>query len=105
MARRETILGRDRTIAVIGQGGMARVSLSVAQGNSGLSKLLVVKELRGEMASEFIKKWAATGRPCLIVSGYGEDAVPEGVTAISRLEKPVSPTVVIEPLSRELART
>ena len=72
--------------------------------NSPVDAAIIDLNLRGEMASEFIKKLAATGRPCLIVSGYGEDAVPEGVTATSRLEKPVSPTVVIEALSRELAR-
>ena len=72
---------------------------------SPIDAAIVDLNLRGELASEFIKKLAATGRPCLIVSGYGEDAVPESVTAVSRLEKPVGPTVVIEALSRELART
>jgi DNA-binding NarL/FixJ family response regulator len=71
---------------------------------SPVDAAIVDLNLRGEMASEFIRKLAATGRPCLIVSGYGEDAVPESVSAISRLEKPVSPAVVIETLSRELAR-
>ncbi len=72
--------------------------------HSPVDAAIIDLNLRGEMASEFIKKLAASGRPCLIVSGYGGDAVPDSVRAISRLEKPVSPALVIETLSRELAR-
>ena len=71
---------------------------------SPVDAAIVDLNLRGEMAFEFIRKLAATGRPCLIVSGYGEDAVPESLSAITRLEKPVSPVAVVEALSRELSR-
>jgi DNA-binding NtrC family response regulator len=71
---------------------------------SPVDAAIIDLNLRGAMASEFINKLAATGRACLIVSGYGEEAIPESVSAISRLEKPVSPTEVVQALSRELAR-
>jgi serine/threonine-protein kinase len=51
-AHRETLLGRYRTIATIGQGGMARVYLTVSQGAGGFNKLFVVKELRTELLED-----------------------------------------------------
>ena len=60
--------------------------------------------LRGEMASDFIRCLKATPLPCLIVSGYGEDALPASFSDLPRIEKPVSPSVVIETLAAELAR-
>ena len=59
--------------------------------------------LRGEMASDFVERLAATDLPCLIVSGYASDGVPEAVSGVPRLEKPVSPPLVIDQLSAELA--
>lgn len=58
--------------------------------------------LRGEMASDFIERLAATDLPCLIVSGYARDGVPEAVSQVPRLEKPVSPSSVIDQLAAEL---
>jgi DNA-binding response OmpR family regulator len=60
--------------------------------------------LHGEMASDFIERLAKTEMPCLIVSGYGEDALPEAVANVARVEKPVSPTVVVLSLAAELSR-
>lgn len=59
--------------------------------------------LRGEMASDFAQRLAATNLPCLIVSGYGGDALPESVSDIPQLEKPVSPASVIQALANRLA--
>ena len=60
--------------------------------------------LRGEMASDFAERLAATELPCVIVSGYGEDGLPESLTRIRRLEKPVGAPAVIEALKGELTR-
>lgn len=45
-------LGKYRPIALLGQGGMARVLLTVAEGPAGVQKLLVVKEIRPELAKD-----------------------------------------------------
>ena len=45
-------IGKYRVIAKLGQGGMARVLLTVAAGKAGFEKLLVVKELREELAGD-----------------------------------------------------
>ncbi len=45
-------LGKYRVIAKLGQGGMARVLLTVAAGKAGFEKLLVVKELRDDLAGD-----------------------------------------------------
>jgi serine/threonine protein kinase len=51
--RQETrTIGRYHVIAKLGQGGMANVFLTVAPGPAGVQKLLVVKELRAELAHD-----------------------------------------------------
>lgn len=60
--------------------------------------------LRGNMASGFVERLAATGLPCLIFSGYGDDALSQSLDHITRLEKPVSPASVMSALATELAR-
>lgn len=65
---------------------------------------IVDVNLRGQMASDFVRRLAATGVPCLIVSGYDGGGLPESVSGIPRLEKPVSPALVIEVLAAELVR-
>ena len=60
--------------------------------------------LRGEMASDFVEQLVATDLPCLIVSGYGEDALPHSIGSLPRLEKPVNPPMVLEKLAAHLAR-
>jgi eukaryotic-like serine/threonine-protein kinase len=51
MAIPETI-GKYRVLAKLGQGGMATVLLTVSSGKAGFEKLLVVKELRAELADD-----------------------------------------------------
>lgn len=60
--------------------------------------------LRGKMASDFISRLAATDLPCLIVSGYGDDALPQSLSGIARLEKPVSPALVVKTLAKQIDR-
>jgi DNA-binding response OmpR family regulator len=69
-----------------------------------LDGAIVDLNLRGEMASEFVERLAAAEVPCLIVSGYGEDAVPKSVSSVRRLEKPASPGAILQCLAGELAR-
>src|SRR6516225_9733678 len=45
-------VGKYRIIALLGQGGMASVYLSVVPGPLGINKLLVVKLLREELAQD-----------------------------------------------------
>lgn len=45
-------IGKYRVLARLGQGGMARVMLTMAEGPHGFHKLLVVKELRDELAHD-----------------------------------------------------
>lgn len=47
-----TQIGRYRVIAKLGQGGMARVFLTLAPGPAGFHKLLVVKQLREELSDD-----------------------------------------------------
>ncbi len=44
--------GRFRVIAEVGEGGMAKVYLAVARGFSGFNKLVVLKSLRSNLASD-----------------------------------------------------
>lgn len=72
-------------------------------GRERLDAAIVDLNLRGEMASTFVERLAGQV-PCLIVSGYGEDGVPESLRGLPRLEKPVSPKAVLDCLAGELAR-
>ncbi len=45
-------IGKYRVLARLGHGGMARVLLTMAEGPHGFNKLLVVKELREELAHD-----------------------------------------------------
>src|SRR5437867_11105624 len=44
--------GRYKPIAVLGRGGMATVYLAAATGHAGFTKLVVVKELKPEVAED-----------------------------------------------------
>jgi len=45
-------LGQFRPLAQLGQGGMARVLLCARQGPANIQKLLVIKEIREELAND-----------------------------------------------------
>lgn len=70
--------------------------------NRPVDAAIVDLNLRGRMAAEFVKRISATKVPCLIVSGYGGDGLPESVSGIPRLEKPVSPVSVVQALAKQL---
>jgi DNA-binding NtrC family response regulator len=60
--------------------------------------------LRGVVASGLVQEVAAKKVPCLIVSGYGGEAVPPEIAEIARVEKPVNPKSVVSALATEVAR-
>src|SRR5947208_16454891 len=76
--------GRHRVLAALGEGGMARVYLAVAQGPSGFNKLCVLKALRPALSidPDFLKMFLNEARLAArlnhpnIVQTYevGEDA-------------------------------
>lgn len=45
-------LGQLRSLAILGEGGMARVILCARQGLANIQKLLVIKEIRDELATD-----------------------------------------------------
>ena len=59
--------------------------------------------LRGELACEFVEQLTARRLPCLIVSGYGEDALPESLRNVPRLEKPVNAPSVVSGLLKAIS--
>ena len=61
--------------------------------------------LRGQMASDFVRRLVRSELPCLIVSGYDENALPQAVRDVPRMEKPVSPASVVSTLAAQLARS
>src|SRR5271154_6472662 len=48
----EQLLGQFHPLAQLGQGGMARVILVAREGPANIQKLLVVKEIREELAND-----------------------------------------------------
>ena len=60
--------------------------------------------LRGDMAVEFVERLSASGLPCVIVSGYGHDSLPESLAEVPSLEKPVRYENVISCLAGQLSR-
>jgi DNA-binding NtrC family response regulator len=59
--------------------------------------------LHGELAFPIAERLSQEGMPCLIISGYGEEALPDPLKTMARLEKPVSGKVAMASLARELA--
>src|ERR1051325_6107613 len=47
-----SILDKYRLIAELGHGGMAEVFLAVASGPAGFNKLVVIKQIRAELADD-----------------------------------------------------
>jgi DNA-binding response OmpR family regulator len=66
---------------------------------------IVDLNLRGVMAFDLARRLAAQHLPCLIVSGYSEEALPEGVIGVPRLEKPVAMDAVLRALAAEMNRS
>jgi serine/threonine protein kinase len=58
--------GKYRQILPLGEGGMAKVNLVVSSGPAGFNKLLVVKEIKQELADdfEFVKMFLDEARLC-----------------------------------------
>src|SRR6266550_9181451 len=56
--------GKYRPIATLGEGGMARVLLTISSGPAGVRKLLVLKEIRPELArdAEFVSMFLDEAR-------------------------------------------
>jgi DNA-binding NtrC family response regulator len=73
-------------------------------GRGRLDAAVVDLNLHGKMSSEFVERLAAMNLPCLVVSGYGKEAVPESIRSLPSLEKPVSAARVIDVLAAELAK-
>lgn len=71
-------------------------------GEGAIDGAVVDMNLRGEMAFELAGRIAAAGLPCVIVSGYSENALPETLAGIERLEKPVSAGTVVARLAAQL---
>jgi hypothetical protein len=42
--------------------------------------------------------------PCIIISGYAGNSLPDAVKSMPRLEKPVSPVLAMSCLSKEIKR-
>ena len=49
----EPTLGKYRLLGELGRGGMATVYLAAAEGPSRFTKLVVVKQLKAELAEEY----------------------------------------------------
>ncbi|MBV9881838.1 MAG: hypothetical protein JO276_02395 [Sphingomonadaceae bacterium] len=71
-------------------------------GKGGLNGAVLDMNLRGETAFGLAQQLAAAGVPCVIVSGYSEQAVPAVIAGIRRLEKPVDTRAVIDALAAQM---
>lgn len=61
--------------------------------------------LHGEMAFSLAEVLARERMPCLIISGYAGESLPNSVKSMPRLEKPVSPRHAMSCLSQQLNRS
>jgi DNA-binding NtrC family response regulator len=58
--------------------------------------------LRGEMAYPLVAELSERAVPCVIMSGYGPDSLPEALRGVPSLEKPVDYDRVVESLKAQL---
>lgn len=58
--------------------------------------------LHGEMALPLVKELSARGMPCVIMSGYSPDSLPDWVREVPSLEKPVDYERVVKTLQAQL---
>jgi DNA-binding NtrC family response regulator len=63
---------------------------------------VVGMNLRGQKAFAFVERLARAGIPCVIVSGYSQDALPDSIAALPRLEKPTSVAKILRALGEQL---
>jgi DNA-binding NtrC family response regulator len=59
--------------------------------------------LRGDMAYPLVERLSAGGMPCVIVSGYSPQSLPDSLIHVVSMEKPVSYEKVIEKLAVQLS--
>jgi len=58
--------------------------------------------LHGEMAYPLVSELAQRGLPCVIMSGYSPESLPESVRHVPSLEKPVDYNRVVNSLAAQL---
>jgi DNA-binding NtrC family response regulator len=61
--------------------------------------------LRGNMAVPLVEQLSKRGMPCVIVSGYGSESLPESISGVPNLEKPVNYAKVMQLLAAQLPAT
>jgi DNA-binding NtrC family response regulator len=60
--------------------------------------------LRGVIASGLVERVSKEQLPTIVVSGYGEQGLPELTVNLPRLEKPVDCKLVVRRLAEELSK-
>jgi len=60
--------------------------------------------LHGERSDDLARRLDSASVPCLIVSGYGADALPPDLCHLRRLEKPINCSAIVSALGEEVAR-
>lgn len=68
---------------------------------AGMDGAVLDMNLHGEMAFELASRIAAAKLPCVIVSGYSEQALPPALAGLRRLEKPVNSSTVVARLAEQ----
>ena len=76
----------------------ARTLLDEGQVDAALLDL----NLRGEMAFPLISDVQERGLPCVIMSGYSPESLPESVRHVPSLEKPVDYERVVQSLAAQI---
>jgi DNA-binding NtrC family response regulator len=60
--------------------------------------------LHGDMAYPLTEVLSREQMPCIIISGYAGNSLPDAVKSMPRLEKPVSAVLAMSCLSKEIKR-
>jgi DNA-binding NtrC family response regulator len=80
-------------------------STTLAEGELAARRIdaaIIDLNLHGTLVFDFAERLSGSGVPCLIVSGYSREALPDAVAGLPRLEKPVDSRKVIEALADQL---
>ena len=72
--------------------------------NEQVDAAILDLNLHGDMAYPLAERLSREQMPCLIISGYAGESLPDSLKGMARLEKPVSPKVAMSSLSQELGR-